>query len=207
MIKPYIIGVAGGSGSGKTYFARELQKVLGDNQCTIIYQDNYYIDQSHRFDGDGGSVNFDHPSSLDFDLLAIGLSELKLGKTIEVPIYEFATHKRLTRSITCEPRKIILVDGILILDSAPVRAQLNESIFFDTPEELRFERRLDRDVHERGRTPEGVKKQYELQVRPMHEQFVQPSKQHAQTVISDLGEYSETLNSYVKRLSNLANHS
>lgn len=207
MIKPYIIGVAGGSGSGKTYFARELQKVLGDNQCTIIYQDNYYIDQSHRFDEDGGSVNFDHPSSLDFDLLAIGLSELKLGKTIEVPIYEFATHKRLTRSITCEPRKIILVDGILILDSAPVRAQLNESIFFDTPEELRFERRLDRDVHERGRTPEGVKKQYELQVRPMHEQFVQPSKQHAQTVISDLGEYSETLNSFVKRLSNLANHS
>ncbi len=205
MIKPYIIGVAGGSGSGKTYFARELQKVLGDNQCTIIYQDNYYIDQSHRFDGDGGSVNFDHPSSLDFDLLAFGLSELKLGKTIEVPIYEFATHKRLTRSITCEPRKIILVDGILILDSASVRAQLDESIFFDTPEELRFERRLDRDVHERGRTPEGVKKQFELQVRPMHDQFVQPSKQYAQTVISDLGEYSETLNSFVKRLSNLAN--
>ena len=205
MIKPYIIGVAGGSGSGKTYFARELQKVLGDNQCTIIYQDNYYIDQSHRFDGDGGSVNFDHPSSLDFDLLAFGLSELKLGKTIEVPIYEFATHKRLTRSITCEPRKIILVDGILILDSASVRAQLDESIFFDTPEELRFERRLDRDVHERGRTPEGVKKQFELQVRPMHDQFVQPSKQYAQTVISDLGEYSETLNSFVRRLSKLAN--
>jgi uridine kinase len=94
MTKPYIIGVAGGSGSGKTYFARELQRILGDSNCTILYQDNYYIDQSLRFDGDGGSVNFDHPSSLDFDLLALGLSELKSGKKIEVPLYEFATHKR-----------------------------------------------------------------------------------------------------------------
>ncbi|MBC7539997.1 MAG: uridine kinase [Bacteriovorax sp.] len=200
MNKPYIIGVAGGSGSGKTYFARELQRILGDNNCIILYQDNYYIDQSHRFDGDGGSVNFDHPSSLDFDLLALGLSELKLGKCIEVPLYEFATHKRLKKTITCEPRKVILVDGILILDSTVVRAQLDEAIFFDTPEELRYQRRLDRDVHERGRTPEGVKKQFDLQVRPMHDQFVQPSKNHAQTVVTDLGEYSETLNYFIKHL-------
>lgn len=200
MTKPYIIGVAGGSGSGKTYFARELQRILGDNCCTILYQDNYYIDQSHRFDGDGGSVNFDHPSSLDFDLLAIGLSELKLGKSIEVPLYEFATHKRLNKTITCTPTKVILVDGILILDSSVVRAQLDEAIFFDTPEELRYQRRLDRDVHERGRTPEGVKKQFDLQVRPMHDQFVQPSKNHAQTVVCDLGEYSETLNFFIKYL-------
>jgi uridine kinase len=200
MTKPYIIGVAGGSGSGKTYFARELQRILGDNNCTILYQDNYYIDQSHRFDGDGGAVNFDHPSSLDFDLLALGLSKLKLGKCIEVPLYEFATHKRLNKTITCEPRKVILVDGILILDSSVVRAQLDEAIYFDTPEELRYQRRLDRDVHERGRTPEGVKKQFDLQVRPMHDQFVQPSKNHAQTVVSDLGEYGETLNYFIKHL-------
>lgn len=200
MIKPYIIGVAGGSGSGKTYFARELQRILGDNVCTILYQDNYYIDQSHRFDGDGGSVNFDHPSSLDFDLLALGLASLKQGKSINVPIYEFATHKRLAQTISCEPKKIILVDGILILDSHVVRAQLDEAIFFDTPEELRFQRRLDRDVHERGRTPEGVKKQFDLQVRPMHDQFVQPSKVHAQTVVCDLGEYSEALKLFTKRL-------
>jgi uridine kinase len=200
MTKPYIIGVAGGSGSGKTYFARELQRILGDSNCTILYQDNYYIDQSLRFDGDGGSVNFDHPSSLDFDLLALGLSELKSGKKIEVPLYEFATHKRLEKTIACEPKKIILVDGILILDSSVVRAQLDEAIFFDTPEELRYQRRLDRDVHERGRTPEGVKKQFDLQVRPMHDQFVQPSRNHAQTIVRDLGEYSETLNIFIKRL-------
>lgn len=201
MIKPYVIGVAGGSGSGKTYFARELQQVLGDKICTILYQDNYYIDQSHHFDGDGGSVNFDHPSSLDFELLARGLSELKSGKSIEVPIYEFSTHKRLNKTISCEPKKIILVDGILILDSNLVRAQLDEAIFFDTPEELRFRRRLDRDVHERGRTTEGVKKQFDLQVRPMHDQFVQPSKIHAQTIVCDLGEYSEMLNFFSQRLS------
>lgn len=200
MERPYIIGVAGGSGSGKTYFARELHRILGDDQCTILYQDNYYIDQSHRFDGDGGSVNFDHPSSLDFDLLAEGLSILKQGKSIEVPIYEFATHKRLTKTITCEPKKIILVDGILILDSPVVRAQLDEAIFFDTPEELRFQRRLERDVVERGRTPEGVKKQFDLQVRPMHDLFVQPSKVHAQTVVCDLGEYSEALQAFTNRL-------
>ena len=199
MTKPYIVGVAGGSGSGKTYFARELQKILGDEDSVIIYQDNYYIDQSHRFDGDGGSVNFDHPDSLDFDLLAKGLSLLKSGKSIEVPIYEFATHKRLDKSIGCESRKIILVDGILILDSSVVRAQLDEAIFFDTSEELRYQRRLDRDVNERGRTPEGVKKQFELQVRPMHNQFVQPSKVHSQKVVSTMDEYNETLNYFIKR--------
>lgn len=200
MEKPYIIGVAGGSGSGKTYFARELQRVLGDHHCTILYQDNYYIDQSHRFDGDGGSVNFDHPSSLDFDLLAEGLATLKQNRAIEVPIYEFATHKRLERTFKCEPKKIVLVDGILILDSPVVRAQLDEAIFFDTPEELRFQRRLERDVVERGRTPDGVKKQFDLQVRPMHDLFVQPSKMHAQTVVCDLGEYSEALLAFTNRL-------
>lgn len=202
MNKPYIIGVAGGSGSGKTYFAKELQRLLGDALCSIIYQDNYYIDQSLRFDGDGGSVNFDHPSSLDFDLLALGLSKLKEGLDIEVPIYEFSTHKRIDKTINCSPKKIILVDGILILDSAVVRAQLDEAVFFDTAEELRYSRRLERDVKERGRTPEGVKKQFDLQVRPMHDQFVQPSKEYAQTVVCDLGEYSVTLNEFLKRLSN-----
>jgi len=200
MERPYIIGVAGGSGSGKTYFARELHRILGEHHCTILYQDNYYIDQSHRFDGDGGSVNFDHPSSLDFDLLAEGLALLKQGKSIEVPIYEFATHKRLQKTITCEPKKIILVDGILILDSPVVRAELDEAVFFDTPEELRFKRRLERDVVERGRTPDGVKKQFDLQVRPMHDLFVQPSKVHAQTVVCDLGEYSEALQAFTKKL-------
>ena len=199
-MKPYIIGVAGGSGSGKTYFANELQKILGDEKCAIIFQDNYYIDQSHRFDGDGGSVNFDHPESLDFKLMAEGLKKIKNGEDIDIPLYDFATHKRLTKTLHCSPKKIILVDGILILDSPDVRAVLDESIFFDTPEELRYDRRLHRDVSERGRTPEGVKKQFDLQVRPMHNQFVQPSKVYAHTIVHDLGEYGDVLKTFVDKL-------
>lgn len=200
MVVPYIIGVAGGSGSGKTYFARELQKILGDEICSILYQDNYYIDQSHRFDGDGGSVNFDHPESLDFDLLSVGLRDLKKGLSIKVPLYDFATHTRKKETIEHHPKKIILVDGILILDSHLVRAQLDEAVFFDTPEELRYQRRLDRDVHERGRTPEGVKKQFELQVRPMHNQFVEPSKIFAQTIVKDFGDYQEAIEFFTRKL-------
>lgn len=201
MITPYIIGVAGGSGSGKTYFARELHKILGEDKCTILYQDNYYIDQSAKFDGDGGSVNFDHPSSLDFDLLAEGLRDLKRGRTIQVPLYDFATHTRKKETIECRPKKIILVDGILILDSSVVRAVLDEAVFFDTPEELRFKRRLERDVHERGRTPEGVKKQFDLQVKPMHNQFVEPSKIFAQTIVKDFGDYHEAIEFFTRKLS------
>lgn len=200
MEAPYIIGVAGGSGSGKTFFARELQKILGDEKCTILYQDNYYIDQSQSFDGDGGSVNFDHPESLDFALLAQGLAALKAGKSIKVPIYDFATHTRKNETLDCHPKKIILVDGILILDSKLVREELNEAIFFDTPEELRFKRRLERDVHERGRTAEGVKKQFDLQVKPMHNQFVEPSKNYAQTIVKDFGDYHEAIEFFTKRL-------
>lgn len=200
MVTPYIIGVAGGSGSGKTYFARELQKILGDERCSILYQDNYYIDQSAKFDGDGGSVNFDHPSSLDFDLLAQGLRDLKQGNSIKVPLYDFATHTRKVETIDCHPKKIILVDGILILDSSVVRAALDEAVFFDTPEELRFKRRLDRDVHERGRTPDGVKKQFDLQVKPMHNQFVEPSKIFAQTIVKDFGDYHEAIEFFTRKL-------
>ena len=197
---PYVIGVAGGSGSGKTFFARERQRILGDEYCTIIYQDNYYIDQSHRFDGDGGSVNFDHPDSLDFNLLAQGLSDLKKGKSIKVPLYEFSSHTRKKETIECHPKKIILVDGILILDSSVVRAQLDESVFFDTSEKLRFERRLDRDVNERGRTAEGVKKQFELQVKPMHNLFVEPSKNYAHKIVKDFGDYKEAIEFFTKKL-------
>ncbi|AHZ85139.1 Uridine kinase [Bdellovibrio bacteriovorus] len=201
MQRPHIIGVAGGSGSGKTHFAKELQQLLGEDNCSIIYQDNYYIDQSAKFDGDGGSVNFDHPSSLDFTLLAQGLRALKSGQSLNIPIYDFVTHSRKKETLPGEPKKVIIIDGILILHSEEVRQELDEAIFFDTPESLRFERRLKRDVHERGRTPDGVRKQFELQVRPMHNQFVEPSKDHAHTIIKDLGDYSQALKQYQQKLS------
>ncbi|AFY01218.1 uridine kinase [Bdellovibrio bacteriovorus] len=202
MSRPHIIGVAGGSGSGKTYFAKELQKMLGSENCSILYQDNYYIDQSDRFDGDGGSVNFDHPHALDFALLARGLQTLKMGQPLHVPIYDFVTHSRKRETLLESPKKVIIVDGILILHSLEVRAELDEAVFFDTPEDLRFQRRLHRDVHERGRTPEGVKRQFELQVRPMHDEFVEPSKRHAQTIVTDSGDYHAVLSQISHRLQN-----
>ena len=198
----FILGVAGGSGSGKTYFAKELKDALGSN-ATIVYQDNFYIDQSHRFDHDGGSVNFDHPESLELTLLAQCLKELKTGKPTEIPVYDFVTHSRQPKTINVPATKIIIVDGILIFHPDYLRAQFDEMIFFDTPESLRFERRLERDVVERGRTVEGVKSQFLKQVKPMHDEFVEPSKAHAHTVIKDLGDYREHFDIYKNKLLNL----
>lgn len=198
----FILGVAGGSGSGKTYFAQALADALGEH-ATIVYQDNFYIDQSHKFDHDGGSVNFDHPESLELTLLAQCLSELKQGKTTQIPVYDFCTHSRKKESLTVTPKTIIIVDGILIFHPDYLREQFDEMVFFDTPESLRFERRLERDVVERGRTVEGVKAQFMKQVKPMHDAFVEPSKAHAQTIIKDLGDYREHFELYKSRLLNL----
>lgn len=197
--KTFILGVAGGSGSGKTYFAKSLKDALGDH-ATIVYQDNFYIDQSHRFDHDGGSVNFDHPDSLDLVLLAKCLSELKLGLGTRIPIYDFKTHTRSSEELIIGPSRIIIVDGILIFHPDYLRLQFDEMIFFDTPEELRFQRRLERDVNERGRTPDGVHAQFFKQVKPMHDQFVEPSKEHAHIIVKDLGDYKEHFDAYKEKL-------
>jgi uridine kinase len=191
--KVKIIGIAGGSGSGKTYFAQALSELIGAEHSALIYQDNFYIDQSHKFDYDGGSVNFDHPDSLDFPLLAKKLLELREGSGAEIPIYDFATHKRKTETYFQPHKKIIIVDGILIFHPPYIRNLLDDMIFFDTPEDLRYRRRLERDVKERGRTPEGVKAQFLAQVKPMHDQFVQPSMQHAHKVVKDGQGYLTTL--------------
>jgi uridine kinase len=201
--RPFLLGIAGGSGSGKTYFARELQRKLGPASCELVFQDNFYIDQSKRFDYDGGSVNFDHPDAIDFALLASCLFELKQGKRVDIPIYDFASHSRKEERLPVSPTPVILVDGILIFHSEPVRSLFDELIFFDTPEELRFQRRLERDVKERGRTPEGVRNQFDRQVKPMHDQFVAPSRHFAHTVVQDLGEYQGVLASYLTKLSSL----
>lgn len=195
----FILGVAGGSGSGKTYFARALAECLGDHAC-LVYQDNFYIDQSHRFDHDGGSVNFDHPESLELTLLAKCLGELKNGMGTKIPQYDFVTHSRLKAPIEVPQKRIIIVDGILIFHPDYLRAQFDEMVFFDTPENLRYERRLERDVKERGRKPEGVRAQFLKQVKPMHDEFVEPSKAFAHTIIRDLGDYQEHFEAYKNKL-------
>jgi len=191
-----IIGVAGGSGSGKTFFSNALHKKLGLDNSTIIYQDNYYRDQSKRFDHDGGSVNFDHPNALDFDCLAENLEELKYNNEVRIPKYDFSTHSRQIDTKLISPKKIIIVDGILILTQPKLVDIFDLTIFVETPEEIRFKRRLTRDVLERGRTPDGVKAQFENQVKPMHDMFVEPSKQNAKYISSgtDIELFNEFLN-------------
>jgi len=200
--RPFILGVAGGSGSGKTYFAKDIQKKIG-RDCAMIMQDNFYFDQSKKFDFDGGSVNFDHPSSIDAGLLVSHLKVLKSGKAINIPTYDFKTHSRTSSHLLIEPKPVIIVDGILIFHWKEVRDQFDDLIFFDTEESLRYERRLRRDVEERGREAEGVKNQIIKQVKPMHDEFVEPSREYANRVVTEKDDYQELLDFYSKKLSKL----
>ena len=183
-ITPIIVGIAGGSCSGKTTFLRRLHEYFGKDKSTIIWQDNYYIDQSSKFDKDGGAVNFDHPSAIDFEFLADQLAILKNGDSIKCPTYDFATHTRTSETIPIEPRPIILVDGILIFHLERLRNLFDHRIYISAHEDVRFERRLKRDTTERGRTEQGVHDQFYKQVAPMHDEFVTPTKQFAHRVIN-----------------------
>lgn len=197
-----IIGIAGGSGSGKTTFATNLRERIGKENSDVLGQDSYYIDQSNRFDHDGGSVNFDHPNSLEFSLMATHLKELKKGQCVEIPIYDFATHKRLSKTNRLNPHKIIFVDGILIFSQPEVVDCLDYKIFIDCEEDLRFNRRLTRDVAERGRTPEGVRAQFYSQVKPMHDEFVGPSKEVACDIVN-VDNFDRKLDEWCKKIKSL----
>lgn len=180
-----IIGVAGGSGSGKTTLAKRLYAALAERGAVILGQDHYYFDQSARFDGDGGSVNFDHPSAIDSLLLASHIRDLGAGKSIQVPRYDFSTHRRLAESDRMEPAPFVIVEGTLILHWPEVRDALEYKLFISVDEPTRYARRLYRDTHERGRTEAGVLKQFTSQVKPMHDTFVDPSAASATLVIGN----------------------
>lgn len=190
---PIVIGIAGGSGSGKTTFAIRLMERLGNEFCGLMAQDSYYFDRSKDFDYEGGRVNFDHPSALDFDLLANHLEKLLKGEQVDVPLYDYKTHRRLRSTQTQEPRPVILLDGTLLLSQEPVRKWIQHKIFLEVDEETRFQRRLKRDVNERGRTPEGVERQFFQQVKPMHDEFVEPSKHFADFVVKDALQFDRCL--------------
>jgi len=201
-----LIGLAGGSGSGKTTLARRLVDALGLDpitglpRCAVLAQDHYYIDQSARFDGDGGSVNFDHPSSIDFPLLSVHAEMLTRATGIDVPIYDFATHTRKKETNRFDPRQILIIEGTLIFTDPKLRDLFDLRVFISTSEKVRFERRLRRDTLERGRTPEGVRRQFELQVKPMHDQFVEPSQEMAHLIVSGEVTIEDALQSVLGKL-------
>jgi uridine kinase len=184
---PLVIGLAGGSGSGKTTVAQQILNRVGTDQIAFIQHDSYYKDLSGLPPTQHASINFDHPNSLDTNLLIQHIVSLRGGKPIEVPIYDFSTDSRTSRTFRVEPHRVVLVEGILIFTDAALRELFDIKIFVDTDSDIRFIRRLERDITERGRTTESVIKQYQATVRPMHLEFVEPSKRYADIIIPQGG--------------------
>ncbi len=184
---PLIIGVAGGSGSGKTTVARAIVEHL-DLDAVLIDADAYYCDLAHLSLEERKQVNFDHPEALDIPLLAEHLTSLAQGRSIEKPTYDFAAHTRATRTVMVEPRDVVLVDGILIFSDSRLRPLFDIKVFVDVAGDVRFIRRMRRDILERGRRLEDVIDQYLGTVRPMHMEFVEPSKRYADVILPEGGQ-------------------
>jgi uridine kinase len=179
----FIIGIAGGTGSGKTTVANEIIKRLGINNVSYICHDNYYKDLSNLSEFDQNKVNFDHPNSLDTELMIEDIFKLYNGNTIHIPIYDFKTHRRLPNTKIITPQPIIIIEGILIFNNIKLRNMINLKIFVDTEADERFIRRIRRDIHNRARDLDSIIKQYVSTVKPMHQQFVEPSKVYSDIII------------------------
>jgi uridine kinase len=197
---PIVIGIAGGSGSGKTTVAQEILQRVGPDRIAFLQHDAYYKDLSGLPPTQRAEVNFDHPNSLETDLLISHVEKLKKGEPVEVPVYDFAHHCRTNKSFTVQPRGVILVEGILIFVEAALRNICDVKIFVDTDSDIRFIRRLQRDIAERSRTTESVVKQYLSTVRPMHLEFVEPSKRYADIIIPEGGMNIPALDMVVARI-------
>ncbi|HEY7771288.1 uridine kinase [Longimicrobium sp.] len=182
-MKPFLIGIAGGTGSGKTTVARRIYDSLHLDSAVFIDHDSYYRDLSHLSLEERAGVNFDHPNSLNNDLLIAHLTDLVEGRAIDKPVYDFARHTPAQETIRTEPRDVILVDGILLFAEPRLREMFDLRIFVDTDADVRFIRRLRRDLEERGRSLDSVIEQYLTTVRPMHFEFVEPSKRYADVII------------------------
>jgi|SRR5262245_55479590 len=182
-----VIGVAGGSGSGKTTVVRRIVDSLGPDQVTVLDHDRYYRDRSELRLEERAALNYDHPDSLDTDLLVEHVHALKAGQAVGVPSYDFARYARLASTETVAPRKTIIIEGILVFVDAALRGLMDIKVFVDTDADTRFIRRLRRDVAERGRSMDSVIEQYQATVKPMHLEFVEPSKRYADIVLPQGG--------------------
>jgi len=186
-VRPVIIGVAGGSASGKTTVVQEIIKDLGSDAVAFIQHDSYYFDRSHVPLQERVDLNYDHPDALETSLLVEHLRRLKSGYPIEVPVYDFTKHARTSGTTTVQPRRVVILEGILILSDRDLRDLMDIRVFVDTDADLRVLRRIDRDINERGRNLESVVRQYMGTVRPMHLEFVEPSKRYAHVILPEGG--------------------
>lgn len=197
--KPVIIGVAGGTGSGKTTIARKLVERFSES-VVYIEQDSYYKDQSHLSFEERVKTNYDHPLAFDNDLLYQHLLQLKAYQPVHKPVYDYAEHTRAEESIYLEPKDVIILEGILILDEERLRNLMDIKIFVDTDADVRILRRIERDIKERGRDLDSVMNQYLTVVRPMHMQFIEPSKRYADIIIPEGGHNQVAINLLVNQI-------
>ena len=197
---PILIGLAGGSGSGKTTITTAITDRVGIERITVIPHDAYYRDLSHLPLAERRAQNFDHPDSLETELLIQHLRQLKAGGAIPLPVYDFTTYIRDSQTIPIVPRPVILVEGILIYTEPELRQLFDMKLYVDTDADLRFIRRLQRDIAERGRSPESIINQYLATVRPMHLEFVEPSKRYADIIIPEGGQNTVAIEMVVARI-------
>jgi uridine kinase len=200
---PVVIGIAGGTGSGKTTVARAIYDRVGSDRIEWISHDSYYRNFDALPAEDLARINWDHPDSLESELLTRHLDVLCKGSSVDVPMYDFAAYSRKAETQRVEPRRVIIVEGILVLAEPELRKRIDIKLFVDTPADIRFVRRLTRDIESRGRSLQSVVQQYLTTVRPMHEEFVEPSKRHADLIIPEGGENQVAIDAIIARVERL----
>lgn len=201
-MKTTIIGIAGGTGSGKSTLTARLREHFGEHEVSVINHDSYYKRHDELPYEERCKLNYDHPDSFDTDLLVEHLRALRRGETVQVPVYNYSIHNRSDKTVTASPAPVIIVEGILIFDSAELCSMMDLKVFVDTDADVRILRRIVRDVKSRGRTLDSVVKQYLTTVKPMHEQFVEPSKRKADLIVPEGGRNEVALDMLIKWVDN-----
>jgi uridine kinase len=201
--KPFLLGVAGGSGSGKTTVAERLAGLVGGTDLALLRLDAYYRDRNHLPFEERSAINYDHPDAFDWPLLLDHVQALADGLPVQVPVYDFATYLRLPERVTVTPARIVVVEGILVLYEPELRERFDLKVFVDTDADVRFIRRLERDVTQRDRSTESVIEQYLATVRPSHQQFIEPSKRYADVIVPHGGMNAPALDVLLARVREL----